>query len=243
MENLSTFHILFLVFITSGVAVSTTEFTLQNNCPYTVWPGTLTGNGGNILGDGGYQLNPGASVQLRAPPGWTGRFWARTGCNFDSSGNGNCVTGDCGGVLKCAGAGGVPPVTLAEFTVGEKDYYDVSLVDGYNVKMGIKPQGGFGDCDYAGCVSDLNMVCPNELRVMGPQNNVAACKSACAAFNKEEYCCTGAHSTPQTCSPTTYSMTFKKACPDAYSYAYDDETSTFTCAGANYLITFCATGS
>uniref|UniRef100_M4DH95 Uncharacterized protein n=1 Tax=Brassica campestris TaxID=3711 RepID=M4DH95_BRACM len=45
---------------------------------------------------------------------------------------------------------------------------------------------------------------------MDPQNNVVACKSACAAFNKEEYCCSGAHSTPQTCSPTTYSMTFKK---------------------------------
>ncbi|KAG2254285.1 hypothetical protein Bca52824_084421 [Brassica carinata] len=37
-----------------SVAVSTTEFTLQNNLPYTVWPGTLTGNGGNTLGDGGY---------------------------------------------------------------------------------------------------------------------------------------------------------------------------------------------
>jgi hypothetical protein len=25
----------------------------------------------------------------------------------------------------------------------------------------------------------------------------------------------------------------------AYSYAYDDATSTFTCHGANYLIRFC----
>ncbi|CAH2067338.1 unnamed protein product [Thlaspi arvense] len=74
---------------------------------------------------------------------------------------------------------------------------------------------------------------------MDTQNNVAACKSACAAFNKEEYCCSGAHSTPETCSPTNFSMIFKKACPSAYSYAYDDETSTFTCAGANYSITFC----
>ncbi|KAL2499336.1 Pathogenesis-related thaumatin superfamily protein [Abeliophyllum distichum] len=29
------------------------------------------------------------------------------------------------------------------------------------------------------------------------------------------------------------------ACPRAYSYAYDDKTSTFTCVGADYLITFC----
>uniref|UniRef100_M8CBJ1 Thaumatin-like protein n=1 Tax=Aegilops tauschii TaxID=37682 RepID=M8CBJ1_AEGTA len=33
---------------------------------------------------------------------------------------------------------------------------------------------------------------------------------------------------------------FKSACPRAYSYAYDDSTSTFTCAaGTNYAITFC----
>ncbi|KFK41942.1 hypothetical protein AALP_AA2G192200 [Arabis alpina] len=240
MATFSCFHILFFVFIiTSGVAVSATEFTLQNSCPYTIWPGILTGNGGNPIGEG-TPLNTGDSVQLRAPPGWSGRFWARTGCTFDASGHGNCVTGDCGGVQKCTGTG-APPVTLAEFTVGDKDFYDVSLVDGYNVKLGIKPQGGFGDCKYAGCVADLNTNCPNELRVMDPHNNVAACKSACAAFNKEEYCCSGAHATPQTCSPTNYSVIFKKACPDAYSYAYDDETSTFTCAGANYLITFCPT--
>ncbi|XP_010416369.1 PREDICTED: pathogenesis-related protein 5-like [Camelina sativa] len=246
MANYSSIQILFLVFfITSAIAVSATVFTLQNSCPYTVWPGILSGND-NTLGDGGFPLTPGASVQLTAPAGWSGRFWARTGCNFDASGHGNCVTGDCGGVLKCNG-GGVPPVTLAEFTLvgdGGKDFYDVSLVDGYNVEMGIKPQGGSGDCHYAGCVADVNAVCPNELRIMDPHTGIiAACKSACAAFNSEEFCCTGAHATPQTCSPTHYSAMFKSACPGAYSYAYDDATSTFTCSGSNYLISFCPTRS
>uniref|UniRef100_J3LCG7 Phytocyanin domain-containing protein n=1 Tax=Oryza brachyantha TaxID=4533 RepID=J3LCG7_ORYBR len=34
---------------------------------------------------------------------------------------------------------------------------------------------------------------------------------------------------------------FKNACPRAYSYAYDDATSTFTCTGGDttYAITFC----
>ncbi|VAH00857.1 unnamed protein product [Triticum turgidum subsp. durum] len=33
---------------------------------------------------------------------------------------------------------------------------------------------------------------------------------------------------------------FKAACPAAYSYAYDDASSTFTCSGAaTYHITFC----
>ncbi|KAJ4872104.1 Pathogenesis-related thaumatin superfamily protein [Raphanus sativus] len=83
-----------------------------------------------------------------------------------------------------------------------------------------------------------------ELRIVDPRTGIiAACKSACAAFNSPEFCCTGAHSTPQTCSPTHYSAMFKNACPSAYSYAYDDATSTFTCSGANYLITFCPTRS
>ena len=187
-------------------------------------------------------LPPGASIQFQAPRGWSGRFWARTGCNFDSAGSGTCVTGDCG-KLNCVG-GGAPPVSLAEFTIGatnaDKDFYDVSLVDGYNVGMSIQTSGGNGDCQRAGCVADLNANCPAELQMVD-SGSVVACKSACAAFNTSQYCCTGEHATPQTCSPTQYSEIFKKACPTAYSYAYDDPTSTFTCTGAGYLITFCPT--
>ncbi|EOA40300.1 hypothetical protein CARUB_v10009026mg [Capsella rubella] len=216
-----------------------TVFTLKNKCSHTVWAATLAGRGPR-LGGGGFKLTSGASQKLQAPAGWSGRFWARTGCKFDASGNGRCITGDCGG-LRCNG-GAVPPVTLAEFTLvgdGGKDFYDVSLVDGYNVKLGIRPYGGYGDCRYAGCITDLNANCPNELKVMGPQNNVVACKSACAVFNTDQYCCRGAFNTPETCPPTNYSRIFKEACPIAYSYAYDDQTNTFTCSRANYEITFC----
>ena len=75
------------------------------------------------------------------PDGWGGRFWARTRCNFDASGQGFCVTGDCGNKLECNGAGGIPPVTLAEITLngaGGKDFYDVSLVDGFNVPVQVR---------------------------------------------------------------------------------------------------------
>ncbi|KAF7143865.1 hypothetical protein RHSIM_Rhsim05G0215800 [Rhododendron simsii] len=149
---------------------------------------------------------------------------------FDGSGNGKCNTGDCGNKLNCTGSGGVPPVTLAEFTIGSRDnhfmdFYDVSLVDGYNVGIGIRPSNGNGDCKYAGCVADLNANCPPELEVTSAGSGVA-CKSACTAFNRPEYCCTGDHATPAICPPTQYSRLFKQACPDAYSYAYDDETST-----------------
>eukprot|EP01018_Ginkgo_biloba_P038854 Gb_25713 [translate_table: standard] len=116
-----------------------------------------------------------------------------------------------------------------------------SLVDGYNVPLSISAVGGSGDCKTAGCTSDLNTKCPSELSVSS-NGQVIACKSACAAFSTPQYCCTGDHGSPQTCPPTQYSHIFKAACPAAYSYAYDDPTSTFTCAKADYTITFCPTG-
>ncbi|KAL0701772.1 hypothetical protein Bca4012_057894 [Brassica carinata] len=135
MANLSS--ALFFMFITSGVAASATE----DSCPSTVWQGTLARKDDYNLGEEGFQLNPGASVQLTASSEWSGHIWARTGCNFDSSGHGNCVTGDCGVVSTCSGSGGDSPVTMAEFTHGEKDSYDVRLVDGTNVKLGVKSHG------------------------------------------------------------------------------------------------------
>ncbi|KAM7265171.1 hypothetical protein ACFE04_002854 [Oxalis oulophora] len=97
--------------------------------------------------------------------------------------------------------------------------------------------GSAGACATTGCVEDLNIKCPNELRVDGG----GACKSACDAFGTDEYCCSGAYNSPALCKPSMYSTVFKSACPKSYSYAYDDASSTFTCAGADYTITFCPT--
>ncbi|KAM7266563.1 hypothetical protein ACFE04_004460 [Oxalis oulophora] len=220
--------------------IDAARFTLQNKCSTTIWPGILAGATSTLLMNGGFELQPGATIDVDAPKGWSGRFWARQGCTFDQTGKGNCDTADCGGVLNCAGAGGNPPATLAEFTLDSPmDFYDVSLVDGYNLPISISPRGGSGDqCKNIGCVSDLNRSCPVGLQVV-INGNVVACKSACMAFNTPEYCCTGAFSNPNTCKPTNYSRLFKASCPTAYSYAYDDPTSTFTCAGADYLISFC----
>lgn len=158
---------------------------------------------------------------------------------FDGSGQGSCATGDCGsGKIECDGAGASPPATLAEFTLGSgsQDFYDVSLVDGYNLPMLVEGSGGSGSCPSTGCTEDLNLKCPNELKIEGG----GACRSACEAFGTPEYCCKGEHASPSTCSPSVYSQIFKSACPKSYSYAYDDATSTFTCTGADYTITFCA---
>ena len=224
-----------------SVEVSGTTITLVNKCGHPVWPGIQPGAGKPVLARGGFELLPNKLFSLRLPAGWSGRIWGRHGCSFDAGGRGQCATGDCGGALNCNGAGGTPPATLAEITLGaEQDFYDVSLVDGYNLAMAITPVKGSGKCSSAGCVSDLNMMCPVGLQVRSHDNrHVVACKSACSAFNSPQYCCTGTFATPQSCKPTAYSRIFKVACPRAYSYAYDDPTSISTCTNGNYIITFC----
>ncbi|KAL8553019.1 hypothetical protein ACS0TY_001628 [Phlomoides rotata] len=212
-------------------------FTFVNKCEYTVWPGILANAGSPALGSTGFKLPKDSTRSLAAPSGWSGRFWGRTGCAF-TDGSGFCQTGDCGsGQTECNGSGAAPPATLAEFTLGTTglDFYDVSLVDGYNLPMIVEAAGGSGSCASTGCVTDLNRVCPSELRVDGGEG----CRSACEAFGTPEYCCSGAFNSPNLCRPSVYSQLFKSACPRSYSYAYDDPTSTFTCSGADYTVTFC----
>lgn len=229
------FSFILLIF-SQGVSGAT--FTFINKCDYTVWPGILASAGSDKLDSTGFELTKGTSRSFQAPTGWSGRFWGRTGCQFDETGSGTCSTGDCGsGEMECNGAGATPPATLAEFTLGSgsKDFYDVSLVDGYNLPIFVEVSGGSGDCGNTGCATDLNKRCPTELRIDGG----GACRSACEAFGNPEYCCSGEFNTPAACKPSMYSEMFKSACPKSYSYAYDDASSTFTCTGADYAITFC----
>ncbi|CAI9786532.1 unnamed protein product [Fraxinus pennsylvanica] len=230
--------LIFLLIFCKGCLGAT--FTLINRCDCTVWPGILANAGSSKLDSTGFELPSGGTRSFQSPPGWSGRFWGRTRCTFDSNtGQGSCATGDCGSnQVECNGAGAAPPATLAEFTIGSgtnSDFYDVSLVDGYNLPIIVQAKGGSGACGSTGCVTNLNRMCPNELRAEDGQ----ACKSACEAFGNPEYCCSGTYGSPATCRPSTYSEIFKTACPRSYSYAYDDATSIFMCSGADYAITFC----
>ncbi|KDP36965.1 hypothetical protein JCGZ_08557 [Jatropha curcas] len=172
------------------------------------------------------------SVNFRAL--FTGRLWGRTGCSTNSTGKFICATGDSGsGQISCDDVGGIILLfTLVEFTLAEKgdrDYYDICLVDGFNVPVSISPRGGSGNtCITASCARDVNSDCPNELAVKGQSgNSVIGCKNACEVFNQPEYCCTESSSTPNTCKPTNYSMFFKNQCHQAYSCPYDHSTSCF----------------
>ncbi|KAJ4775348.1 hypothetical protein LUZ62_018867 [Rhynchospora pubera] len=239
-----------LLFISIFLGAKSETFRVTNNCQYTIWPGMLSNAGVAPLATTGFQLQPGETRAIDVPPSWSGRVWARALCTSDpTSGRFSCATGDCGsGAIECGGGGAAPPVTLVEFTLngaGNNDFYDVSLVDGYNIPLVVFPQGGSGpNCVPTGCVVELNGQCPEDLRVVSGGQTVA-CKSACEAFNDPKYCCSGAYANPNTCRPTSYSQFFKNACPRAYSYAYDDATSTFTCAAgkAEYLLSFCPSTS
>eukprot|EP00884_Botryococcus_braunii_P014197 jgi/Botrbrau1/22779/Bobra.0132s0106.2 len=209
----------------------TRKFTIVNSCTYTVWPASSYTQSSN----NNYQLNPGQAMTISTPVPLSGRWWGRTGCT-KVNGNLVCLTND--------------PATLAEFTLAKPDaslaldFYDISNVDGFNIPISLAPEGSITpqspySCTKASCPTDINKLCPAELQI---KNNgaVMACKSACTAFHTSQYCCGGL--TPQTCPPTSYSRLFKQACPLAYSYAYDDQTSTFTCSSKsspNYRVTFC----
>ncbi|XP_028764616.1 thaumatin-like protein [Neltuma alba] len=110
------------------------RFYVTNRCPYTVWAAAVPG--------GGQQLNPGQMWSLDVAAGTTAaRIWGRTNCKFDGSGRGRCQTGDCGGLLRCQ-AYGTPPNTLAEFALNQYmnlDFFDISLIDGFNVPMEFSP--------------------------------------------------------------------------------------------------------
>ncbi|XP_075660731.1 thaumatin-like protein 1 [Castanea sativa] len=242
MKTLALYGLTLAFFFLSGAHSARITFT--NNCPYTVWPGTLTSDQKPQLSTTGFELASMASSAIDVQAPWKGRFWARTLCSTDSSGRFRCATAECSsGQVSCNGNGAVPPASLVEINIaadGGMDFYDVSLVDGFNLPVSVATQGGTGECKASSCPANVNAACPAELQVKGSDGSVIACKSACTAFNEPQYCCTGAYGTPETCPPTNYSQIFEQQCPQAYSYAYDDQNSTFTCSGApNYVITFC----
>ncbi|KRT81611.1 hypothetical protein AMK59_6341 [Oryctes borbonicus] len=218
-------------------------FIIRNDEQGPIWVGIQGNAGRKSLADGGFALSTYQEVTVTAPDNWSGRFWARTWCNEYTF---HCETGDCGRTLKCDGNGGNPPATLIEITLrGWKgqDYYDISLIEGFNIKASIEPVNGTGaqgkyGCKKAACNYYLNIECPSELSLRGTVGFNIGCKSACLAFNTDQYCCRGAYSSPTTCKPNSWSQYFKLLCPDAYSYRNDDPTSTFMCTADTYRITF-----
>ncbi|KAI0118339.1 thaumatin family protein [Nemania sp. FL0031] len=112
---------------------------VTNNCPDVLWPG-IASQAGDAPETHGFELGPGKTRNLTVGPTWAGRVWGRTNCTVGSD-TATCQTGDCLGKLDCV-FGGNAPATLAEFNLaggvtGSQTFYDISLVDGYNLPLGI----------------------------------------------------------------------------------------------------------
>ncbi|KAF2086348.1 Osmotin, thaumatin-like protein, partial [Saccharata proteae CBS 121410] len=287
-----------------------TPLIVTNYCSDTVWPAINT-QSGTGPSETGFELSAGDSYNQTVSENWQGRVWGRTNCSFTDSGgptNGPraCGSGDCNGQLSCW-VSGDNPVTLAEFTLDAGDghtYYDISLVDGYNLPLAIvmQPLGNASIDDIppnltnpscmatAGWLADEEFYpydnnnwylgtngsyplpfetnvtnndvmewCPWDLQVNTPSGSPDGvytypdttverpifdpCYSACAKYYTDEYCCTGQYNSPESCQANYYANAAKSVCPDAYSFAYDDQTSTFIIpSGAGFEIVFCPGG-
>ncbi|GFP85324.1 thaumatin-like protein [Phtheirospermum japonicum] len=185
----------------------------------------------SILPGGGRRLGLGETWTVNVPASTTGRIWARTGCFFDRAGLGRCLTGDCKGLLQCR-SNGAPPNTLAEYSLNQSDdmdFFDVSLVEGFNVPIGFSAISG--SCQVIRCVANINGQCPRELRAPG------GCNNPCTVYRTDQYCC----NLSSNCGPTPYSRFFKGRCPNTRTYPRDDDTGLFTCddGAHNYRVVFC----
>ncbi|GAW04971.1 glycoside hydrolase family 13 protein [Lentinula edodes] len=162
-------------------------FTVFNGCPFTMWPAMFTGVGTAPDFPTGWEAAEFTSVTFTVPDNWqAGRIWGRRDCDFTTNpGPNSCLDGGCNGGLVCdpVTGTGVPPATLAEFTLSTDasipDNYDVSLVDGYNLPLSITSNV---NCPVASCPVDLGPDCPAPL--IGPFDSTGfpvGCKSACDA--------------------------------------------------------------
>ncbi|KAI0672089.1 thaumatin-like protein [Trametes maxima] len=232
-------------------------FTVTNSCPFTIWCMFTDLSAGTAVPNfpTGWVAPPSNSVSFSVPDNWkAGRIWGRRDCDFTITTGATCLDGWCNGGLLCdpTTGTGVPPATVAEWTLqgdGNRDFYDVSLVDGYNLPMAITNSA---NCPVADCPVDLGPNCPAPIK--GPFDSTGfpvGCKSACAANldgnpTDSANCCSGSHSTAATCpaSGVQYYDYFKGNCPNSYAYAYDESSNTalWTCdseKNADYTLTFC----
>ncbi|KAJ0034612.1 hypothetical protein Pint_26431 [Pistacia integerrima] len=131
---------------------------IKNNCPDTIWPATLANSDRPQLTETGFELASGGTKTLDIPARWAGRQ------------------------VQCNGKSGATPASLVEITFQAddgQDYYNLSLVDGFNLPVSVAPQGGSGTrCTQATCSNNVNATCPENLRLIGSDGNVIGCKNA-----------------------------------------------------------------
>jgi hypothetical protein len=171
--------------------------------------------------EGTWEMLPNSSLHINIPNSWLNtagntslngpRFWARTGCRYNiQDDKAQCETGSCGGgAYDCSknNFAGQIPASLAEFCFqcgNGLTYYDVSLVDGYNLSINIEPldnppatnpndPNDVFWCKSNTCNSgqDLRSLCPEGFQlhnsdlnsyIPGQPNNIIGCFSNCGRY-------------------------------------------------------------
>lgn len=205
----------FLSLIASAILIadiaSAKNFVLQNQCSKAIEVGVLQ-NGQSTPTY--YTIGSGSSQTVSLAANWAGRTWGRIDCDQSSEQSDN---------TQCGVPGTPNPASLAEFTFegsGNQDFYDLSMVDGYNLPISIAPIGASQGSTKYQCgtpVCATLPTCPSDLTVLTTQGDLLACQSDCSHYNLPQYCCTGSYNSAATCSGGPYAPMIKSACPDAYS--------------------------
>jgi hypothetical protein len=203
---------------------------ITNMCSFPVWADALPTT--TLPGGAPVMLETGQTFSAGVDNGWSGRVWGRFGCTTGTN-----------GMLACEDD--PYPSTLSELTLTSTpgtglDFYDISLVDGFDLPMALIPVGFTANpahpysCGAPTCSMDLRPECPKPLQDTNAGGQVIVCANdACKVIGMNN------PADPSCIYPDSYTMFFKTSCPQAYSYPSDDPTSTFTCMGKDYHVVFC----
>ncbi|KAJ7569733.1 hypothetical protein O6H91_01G090900 [Diphasiastrum complanatum] len=193
------------------ISVDASTINIKNQCPQTITACSASQSASTAC----YVLGGGSGSQLiDVGSNWPGGIvWGFPG----SSGN------------PVDGNNAKPQANLAEFTIGAsgQDYYDISVVNAYNLPMQIDAIGRAGsgtNCGTIQCsIPNVTSFCqpPNTL-TGGPGNG---------CYN---------HDGPNTGAPTQGTQAFKNVCPETITFTTDTTGTVYGCStGTNYEVVFC----
>lgn len=113
---------------------------------------------------------------------------------------------------------------------------DISIIDAFSNTWTVTPPAGCTNvsddmpCDPILCSPPARWSCPtpnkaSESSRVSTMLHAETCLSNCTLLDSDEACCRGLFDEPGICR--NHSPALKVACPQSYSYAYDDHTSMF----------------
>ncbi|CAM6095874.1 unnamed protein product [Calypogeia fissa] len=216
-----------LTFASAPINVHGCGINIVNSCPYMVTTCAQSAS------DPIYQYNLQSGAQQYLDFG--------SACKWPAGAIWASVTGQCAVTPGSSASTDRNLADLAEFTIGSStgDYYDISNVEAYTIGLSIVVTSPVGTahsakvattrCGTITCaIANIRSFCQGNNQLITEPSGALVCKNTDGS---------------NALGPTAGTEIFKAACPDAYSYNYDDATSTFSCGnGSDYEVTFCPGG-